>query len=374
MEFMRKTVKVTLVTVNVFFALALIVACYGSRINNGDYWFTGLFALSAVYLLFINIGFVVFWLFAKFSMSVISFTALLICFFPLQHVFKPRWEDPFVYVKQKNGLRIMSWNVELFNMLEHKKHPGRKQEMMALINQFQPDVICLQEMCAADSLNKKSVNYLPDICKELDMPYHYFSYDSFHDYDNYGHHFGKLILSRFPIIGSKTIVPEKRVYNSTYQYADILVNGKTVRIFNLHLQSLKFSPENKTYLHDLTWERESDLSNSRNILHKLKQAFIHRHWQSDQIKRTITESPYPVVVCGDFNDVPNSYAYLHIGDGLTNCFREKGNGIGNTYPDIIPTLRIDHIFVSPSFEVTQFARIKKDLSDHYPIVTDVEMD
>ena len=87
----------------------------------------------------------------------------------------------------------------------------------------------------------------------------------------------------------------------------------------------------------------------------------------------MNESPYKVIICGDFNDVPNSYAYNTIGKGLKNAYAEKGSGIGRTFASISPTLRIDNIFVDKKLQVEQFARIKKKLSDHFPIIADVTL-
>ena len=84
------------------------------------------------------------------------------------------------------------------------------------------------------------------------------------------------------------------------------------------------------------------------------------------------KSPYPNIVCGDFNDVPNSYAYSIIGKGMKNAFVEKGNGLGRTFTGISPTLRIDNIFVDKRWGVQQFIRVQKKLSDHYPIITDIK--
>jgi endonuclease/exonuclease/phosphatase family metal-dependent hydrolase len=85
----------------------------------------------------------------------------------------------------------------------------------------------------------------------------------------------------------------------------------------------------------------------------------------------LNNSPYPVIVCGDFNDVPVSFAYETIGDGLQNAFVAKGSGISRTFSSISPTLRIDNIFTDKKFKVTQFTRIKNTLSDHFPIVADM---
>ena len=93
--------------------------------------------------------------------------------------------------------------------------------------------------------------------------------------------------------------------------------------------------------------------------------------QADRIKEEINKSPYPVIVCGDFNDVPNSYAYETIGNGLQNAFEKKGFGLGRTFSGIASTLRIDNIFVDQQYRVNQFVCISKKLSDHFPIITDI---
>jgi endonuclease/exonuclease/phosphatase family metal-dependent hydrolase len=97
---------------------------------------------------------------------------------------------------------------------------------------------------------------------------------------------------------------------------------------------------------------------------------LKRSVQSNSVREEIDKSPYPVIVCGDFNDVPNSYAYCKIGDGLQNAFVEKGLGFGRTFSGISPTLRIDNIFLDKKFTIDQFTRVSKKLSDHFPIIAD----
>jgi len=370
---MRKTVKVILILINLLSAISLLLGCYGAYINNGDYWFTGLFNLASFYLLLINLAFIVFWLFVKFSLLSISLVSILVCWMPLQHVFQFRMEPPFQFEKSENSLRVMSWNVEMFHIKKHKKHPEIQYKMFQLINEMQPDVACFQEMAAADSMQKGMINYMPFFSKKMKMPYYHYSYIPHLDFDKL-HHFGKVIFSRYPIIYQKTIYPEPNVYNSAFHFVDIVKGKDTIRVFNFHLQSLRFSPENKEFLYSDNIEEKNSLKETRSIVGKLKRAFMKRHWQSDQVRRYIEKSPYPVVVCGDFNDVPNSYAYNTIGNGLKNAFREKGYGLCNSFSNISPTLRIDNIFVDQRFVIKQFVRIKKKLSDHYPIVADVEME
>ena len=99
-----------------------------------------------------------------------------------------------------------------------------------------------------------------------------------------------------------------------------------------------------------------------------------RKEQVDIIQEMLSNDPYPVIFTGDFNDVPNSYAYATIkGDRFQDIFLEKGFGVGRTFNAISPTLRIDYMFATKDFEIKQFNRIVKNLSDHYMLVADVKL-
>ena len=263
----------------------------------------------------------------------------------------------------------MDWNVEQFEISTHKTNPQQKQQMLDIIKSYQPDVACFQEMVASDSI-PTALNYIPNFAKEFNMPYYYFSYNSKLDYDN-NHHFGIVIFSKFPIIQNKSISHPPNNYNYIFQYVDIVKDLDTFRVFNLHLQSLKFSAADRKYLDGPTIDDETNFRQSRNILYKFKNGFLNRQLQSQYVKVEVNKSPYPVIVCGDFNDVPNSYAYHRIGEGLYNAFAEKGSGIGRTFSHISPTLRIDNMFVDKRFSVMQYTRNNKRISDHFPIVADL---
>ncbi|MDB5221796.1 MAG: hypothetical protein JWN83_463 [Chitinophagaceae bacterium] len=267
-------------------------------------------------------------------------------------------------------MRIMSWNVEHFDILEYKTHPEKKVKMMDLVRQYQPDIACFQEMVGGD--DNKAINYLGDFKRILQFTGYYYSYETKLDFDQ-AHHFGIITFSKFPIINKQTISEPPHDYNSIFQYIDVIANNDTVRIFNIHLQSLRFTQSNLRYLDNPGTNTDTALSESKSIISKLKHGFLKRSAQSDRVKEEIDKSPYPVIVCGDFNDVPNSYAYCRIGDELQNAFVEKGIAFGRTFSGISPTLRIDNIFTGKQFMIEQFTRIPKNLSDHFPIIADVSL-
>ena len=301
----------------------------------------------------------------------ISIIAIALTYKPIGHILRFAPNKDFELTKQENGIRVMTWNVEHFDILEHKTHPERKTEMLGIINQYKPDVACFQEMVGGDK-DSTAINYLPTMAKQIHFENYFYAYSKLDDFDG-KHHFGNIIFSKYPILRKQIVTSDKTNYNSSFQYVDILKNADTFRVFNLHLQSLKFSPDNLRFIEDAETKTEIDIQQSKNIIAKFKTGFIKRKAQSENVQRAINESPYPVIVCGDFNDVPNSYAYCTIGKGLKNGFVEKGSGIGRTFSGISPTLRIDNIFVDKRFDVEQYTRVAKKLSDHFPVIADVRL-
>lgn len=266
----------------------------------------------------------------------------------------------------------MSWNVEHFDILEYKTHPETKQQMLQLIKEYQPDIACFQEMVGSDSI-RKAINYIPDIMAADGFLEYNYSYNPKLNFDG-NHHFGIITFSKYPIINKQTISFYPYDYNSIFQYSDVVKGTDTLRVFNIHLQSLKFTNTNLEYIDNPSMKDEEDIKKSKSLISKLKKGFLKRKQQAERIRAEIDKSPYPVMVCGDFNDVPNSYAYNTIGSGLNNAFAEKGSGIGRTFSGISPTLRIDNIFVAKPFNILQYTRINKKLSDHFPVIADVQME
>lgn len=365
--FFSGALKTFLIIFNFIAAICFVIGSYVKFFNPERWWFIGLLTLSLPYILIILLIFFFWWLFGKKIWMLISLSAIAFCFNAIQNFLPLRFSAAFKE-KKVNDIRVMDWNVKYFNILEYKTHPEKKEEMMDLVRKYQPDIACFQEMVGGD--DDKAINYVGNFKRELQFSNYYYSYDNNLNFDN-GHHFGIIIFSKFPIINKQTISPLPTAYNSIFQYVDVIVQSDTVRIFNIHLQSLSLSAENLKYIDNPIKNKDTVLSESRSIMSKLKNGFVKRWVQANRVKEELDKSPYPVIVCGDFNDVPNSYAYSKVGDGLQNAFVKKGVGFGRTYSGISPTLRIDNIFADKNFTIEQFTRIPKKLSDHFPIIADI---
>lgn len=348
-----------------------LFSCANAFLHPEKWWFFALLGLAFPFLLLLVIIFLLFWTLFRSRWAFLSLAALLLGYTNIRALiaFHP---GGFTVTKSERSIRVMSWNVRWFD--EQKRitkgaYPSRKQ-MLAFIREQNPDVLCFQEYFET---NKVNYSNLKDIQK-MNYPYCYKVID-------YGRKGGPLevgvaIFSRFPIIDSIRIRypgPVKLRGAESLIACDINVEGQTIRVFNTHLQSVLFQKEDYKRLRIIRTADDSILDASRSIVKKLKQGYTLRSAQVDIVREQLDKSTHPVIICGDFNDVPNSYTYFHIRGKRQDAFIAASNGIGRTYADIAPTLRIDYIMADKRFEVVQCKRYPVPYSDHYPVLADLRL-
>jgi len=263
-------------------------------------------------------------------------------------------------------IKILSYNVRLFNSYEWLSDPGTNQNIINFIRSEHPDIICLQEFYTSTK-----VDYQPEKIREYfsETPYNYIQY-SYKNGKNSGN--GIATFSRYPIINQGTIgFPE--TYNETI-FTDIVVEKDTIRIYNNHLQSIELQRRNYNFLDTIKFRYDDEqMREIKDISSRLKTAYIKRSLQVDAISSHIKSSPFPIIVCGDFNDTPISYSYRKMRRGLKDAFISSGQGTGNTYQGIFPYFRIDYIFHDKNFKPLLFEKVESRLSDHYPILCIFEL-
>lgn len=369
--FLRRQTKRIFIMANILAGVLFLLGSYSYLFSPAYFWPVGLLNLTAFYFLLVLVAFIVFWLFVKPRRALISVVAILFAYKPINNILPFRFTSSQDKEKPAAAIRVMTWNVAQFNVLDDKKHPEVKKRMVDIINEYQPDIACFQEMVAEDSTIKDH-GHMDEFLKKLNYPDYFYSYNVKEDFWGYAH-FGIIIFSKYPIVNKRTVSFYPHDYNSIFQYIDVVKGDDTIRVFNIHLQTLRFSRSNLKYIEEPTIAEEKTIKESKNILAKFKRGFLRRQVQADRIRAELEKSPYPVILSGDFNDLPNSYAYHTIGGAMKNSFVEKGTGLGRTFSGISPILRIDNIFVDNRFEVKQFIRIPKKMSDHFPIFADVQL-
>ena len=266
----------------------------------------------------------------------LSFVVLFIAYFHFNPFFEISSEGDAT--KYNNTLSVLSYNVRLFNAYE--KNTSKEdviKEFAALLKMENPDIVCIQEFYAEYAFDMSNYPY------------------QFIHFKEPGNRLGHAIFSKYPLV-NKGGFDFKNSYNNTI-FADVIVSSDTLRVYNLHLQSIGILPNV-----DFLQKRGTD-----HIKKRISETFVEQEVQIDQILKHKAKTKYPVIMAGDFNNTPFSYAYKELQRDMKDAFLERGNGIGTTYSFVSYPMRIDYILTSKTFDVVRFANVKKTFSDHYPV-------
>jgi endonuclease/exonuclease/phosphatase family metal-dependent hydrolase len=354
---------------NIAVVLFFLLSCLAPYIDPRQAWFISFLGLGFPILLILVLVFLFSWLVMKPRYALISAFALIMGIQSIRVFFAINNPGAFHFKKDPGTIRIVSWNVARFVEMKRNNNKGSqvRLKMMDLIRQQDADILCFQEFFhSLDSQYYLNIDYIRD---NLHYPYWYYS----HDVDGDKHYTGSIIFSRYPIIDSAMIRYPRPTLPDALMHADIVVGKDTIRVYTTHLQSLQFGKQDYQRINQIEGGKDSLLTNSKNIVSKIRKGFVNRSIQANIIKQVLEDSPHPLIMCADLNDVPNSYTYFRIRGKLQDAFLAKGFGIGRTFTTLSPTLRIDYIFADANFRIKQFNRPVKNYSDHYMIVSDLEL-
>lgn len=353
---------------NIVAFVLLVVSGFAARINPDLFWPLGLLGLVYPVLAILNIFFALSWLLRKRWFFILSLVGLAFTYPQL----KSQISYPFLHQPTATtpDLRVMSYNVRNFDLYNWSKNNASRKSMMDTIAKANPDILFLQEFYS-DQNKFKNIKYLDS----LGYKYHVKAVELVKDKTRM---WGVALFSKYPIINSDELIrqntpsPYGKFYNRGV-YADIKINHQITRFICVHLQSIYFASEDYNMIEEIKEERPSKVSKYLPIVKKLAKAFKQRGIQTAELKSFIENSPYPVILGGDFNDTPSSFAYQQINEVLEDGFIKRGKGIGSTYNGIIPFLRIDYIFMDKKFSCIQYQRNKNPNSDHFPIIADIAL-
>lgn len=361
---MKKFFKGLILILNVLVALSLLLSYLAPFINPSSWFFPAIFGLAYPYLLILNLLFLLYWLIRFNRAILLSLVVILLGWNHLNNLMPLNFRDPEipVNVNQERMLNVLSYNIRQFDLYHWTREVEVKEHIMSLIREEDPDVVCFQEYYTSKRRGERQEDIATDL-KQLPESAVYYSTDTKWDIG-----IGIATFSRYPIL-KKSRIPFNTTYNAA-MYTDIEFKDETVRIFNVHLQSIRFREEDYAFMDTVRLKYPNQqMRGIKNIGSQLKKAFVMRAEQSEIISNYIKDSPYPVIVMGDFNDTPHSYAYRKIRKGLHDAFRKSGKGFGYTYSGDLPKFRIDYILYSDPIVAGGFKRLKKDYSDHYPITS-----
>lgn len=285
-----------------------------------------LLSLAFPILMIINVLLVIFWIISWKKRAAVFLVLSLFFIIPTR-----RWINYTAEKKETPNLKLISLNGKFGKLGD--------DNIFNYLNEQHPDVVFFQEYD-----NKKPL-------------------DGFKYFEN-SRPITK-IQSKFPIIESGEIKTDAN--NAVCMFADIKIDSKIIRFVNVYMEPFFLDKKMVRPTKDMGVNEEK----AKKVLHMLVPTFKKHQTQIDQIKDFINQSPYPVIIAGDFNAVPNSYEYYKISEDLQDVFLKVGKGSGTSFHDFKFPIKIDHVFASKSilpisYKVDRSVKI----SDHFPIIAE----
>lgn len=260
-------------------------------------------------------------------------------------------------------LTVLTYNTHMCQLL--RKAP--KNDVLRYIRESGADVVCLQEYdVRRDSYYltfQEAKRYLTDL-----YPYTYYDFVIHNQHRQYG----AAVYSKYPLVGKHTVPYESR--GNISSCCDVVLGDDTIRLITNHLESNSFTRDELAT--EGMWSEQDGLETERlkekgrGLLRKMKSAYLKRELEAKAVRAEIDQSPYPVLVVGDFNDVPASYTYHTIrGRDLQDAFLTTSWGkLGHSFVHRGLGLRIDYVLTSPAIRAESYRVDKVDYSDHYPVL------
>jgi len=385
-NFFRRFTKRALFIFSFLIITIFLLACLTPYLNPTNWRFTGFLSLAFPYLYLAVLVLFFIWLAVRPRICWIPLLALIIGYQNISSFLAINWNFSFTEKKADHHLRVMTWNVSSFipiNPNTYRRSDSHSLDEMATeIRKYNPDIICFQEFYSSTTPGPDdNVHFFKD---GMGYPYCIFSTDNT-DNDKPENYVGTAIFSRLPFLdtGRLKFPADLDVRRATESllWADLLMNGKdTIRVTTLHLKSFNFRNRDYKQLRLIGKQEDLGLEASKSIMRKMREAFSLRAQQADYVQPLLNNSPHPQIVCGDFNDVPNSYTYFTMRKNRRDAFLEKGFGLGKTYTSnysgllrLLPTIRIDYILTDRLFKVSQYKNNQKVISDHFAQIADLEL-
>lgn len=318
--------------INNLIAFALCIAYFLPFFSPDKYAKIGIISLAVPLLIFLNVAFVIFWLIKLKKQFLLSTIVLLLGFKYVNSLYKIPKD---IENQPIEGITIMNYNVRMFNLYQWIDDKTINSKIIDFLTDEKPDILCIQEYHASEQ-------------KHFTYRYNYVKTNE--DKSK----IGQAIFSNYKIINSGSLNFQNSGNNAIF--ADIVVKEDTIRVYNIHLESLKLN-----ILKENFGEKDTE-----QVRKRFEKAFKKQVTQANLILDHESKSPFKTIICGDFNNTQFSWVYRAMKNGKNDAFAEQGSGFGKTFDYPFP-FRIDYILVDESIEISGFKTFEVKYSDHFPI-------
>ncbi|MDQ1152799.1 endonuclease/exonuclease/phosphatase family protein [Sphingobacterium zeae] len=297
-------------------------------------------------LVFSNLLFLIIGLYRRSWYSICPLIAILANF----HYFAKIIQVNSTEQNETADIRLASYNVREFKMIYNL---SSMEQIASYIESQQVNTLCLQEVPADCSVSE---------LKEVFGQFPYLIMTESNSGNNQ-----LAILSKFPLDSVQTVSFEERPNCAIF--VDLSFKGEKIRIGTCHLQTTNWNQVKGNLL-----AAENVVVKWWSAIKTMSGNFRLRGAQADCLRNIIDKSPFPTLICGDFNNSPNSYSYHKIKGNLKDAFCEAGNGYGYTYAYLMKLFRIDFVFFSGNeFRAINYSTGNVDYSDHLPVLVDLKI-
>lgn len=355
---MRKALRRIFFLIYLFTVLPLATCFLSQWISPASFWPLAFFGLLFPILIVIQFVFVLLFLILRSKAIVLPIILILLEWSSITHTFQI-FQHPDTVSSDKNSIRVMTYNVRLFDLAHYWSGPKEQSVgIFSYVSDLKPDILCFQEFALQDP-GKFSIEFV-----KSRLPFLPHSAIEF-NFASQNRKYGLAIFSRYPIIrsGHEHFEDTKNMM----LYADIQIGIDTIRVYNNHLESIHFDRDEFQWIDTTTNTTRIPRDKITEIINRMKGAYIKRANQADIVRKNIDNSPYKVIVCGDFNDTPVSYTVHRIGSNLYDSFLSGGRWLGITFPNVKAPLRIDYILHSKEMVSGSYQIGKVKYSDHRPV-------
>ena len=323
------------------------------------------FGISFPVWVILNFLFVIFWIFRKKWWFLLSMIAIVAGWSHIQATYQSGDRE----IQQSDELKLMTYNVRFFDVYNWRKDSSAvtHNKIYRFLEEQQSGILCFQEFYNEDTPEFAVMDSLLSV-----QPATNYHIDYFQNKQN-RYHWGLATFSKYPVVNRQRY-QFRNSFGNYCIYTDILYQGDTLRIFNVHLESWHFEEEDYRFIQDVPEkipDEKQVKSGMKKIYWKLRSSYFKRAIQVEELQQLIKKSPYPVIACGDFNSTPVSYVHNLMTEELTDAFIGNGKHFGSTFDGLLPFARIDYVFHDESFNVQSFKTFKQDYSDHYPITVNL---
>jgi len=337
--------------------ITLLLSVWLPYISPHQLWPSGFIGLLFPLCWCLNLLFIPFWLFYKKRFFWLSIAGIILTLNAACHSFglHPMSND-------KGQFTLMTFNTSSMGLKDYKEDTTLKSTIYETIRVASPDILCLQEFYTNEQEGLS--DHIAGLKESLRYPYHYFTRDKT-IWNTW--HYGIVLFSRYPVINAVKIPCGHSAAGSgsSILQADVQVNNSIIRIFTAHLQAYMFNSADYSFIY---LKDPGNMRKGKSLVEKMRSTVYKRAEQSRLLASLIAASPYPTIVCGDFNDVPVSYTYNTISNHMQDAFLAKGWGMGRTLSFLSPTLRIDYIMAQSDFNIHSYKTFRKKGFEHFPVM------